>query len=281
MNLKFSLLVICVLCLLINLGSDASTIRNTFVDNISTGLKLAEKLLGKNSRRFPTFSQSHNVVKPLPGISNNVADLVSQSFAPTPGNVKRLNTRQDAITIGETPELPGPMDSNIMGGMLRLLGLDSTKIGAAAVNGIVFIAQMQKKTKINKNEEQTDKMRILMEEPIDWILKNEKVASMLTDVRDKELPNKLMSMVKSLEQTSGDADCILLLLCKLKPIFWGMQKAIDAKILGNEEKTNSDDIKPNRKRNRRNILFKNLPNLSDFQNNGLECEEVHNNCKLF
>lgn len=144
MNLKFSLLVICVLCLLINLESDASTIRNTFVDNISTGLKLAEKLLGKNSRRFPTFSQSHNVVKPLPGISNNVADLVSQSFTPAPGNVKRLNTRQDAITIGETPELPGPMDSNIMGGMLRLLGLDSTKIGAAAVNGIVFIAQMVK-----------------------------------------------------------------------------------------------------------------------------------------
>ena len=90
-----------------------------------------------------------------------------------------------------------------------------------------------------------------------------------------------MSMVKSLEQTSGDADCILLLLCKLKPIFWGMQKAIDAKILGSDEKTNSDDIKPNRKRNRRNILFKNLPNLSDFQNNGLECEEVHDNCKLF
>lgn len=143
MNLKFSLLVICVLCLIINLGSDASTIRNTFVDNISTGLKLAEKLLGKNSRRFPTFSHSHNV-KPLPGISNNVADLVSQSFAPAVGNGKRVNTRQDAITIGETPELPGPMDSNIMGGMLRLLGLDSTKIGAAAVNGIVFIAQMVK-----------------------------------------------------------------------------------------------------------------------------------------
>lgn len=38
----------------------------------------------------------------------------------------------------------------------------------------------QKKTKNNKNEERTDKMRILMEEPIDWILKNEKVASMLT-----------------------------------------------------------------------------------------------------
>lgn len=38
----------------------------------------------------------------------------------------------------------------------------------------------QKKTKVNKNDEETDKMRILMEEPIDWILKNEKVASMLT-----------------------------------------------------------------------------------------------------
>lgn len=134
--------MICCFCLIINLGSDASTIRNTFVDNISTGLKLAEKLLGKNSRRFPTFSNGYSV-KSLPGISNNVADLVSQSFAPA-GIGKRHNTRQDAIIIGETPELPGPMDNNIMGGMLRLLGFDSTKIGAAAVNGIVFIAQMVK-----------------------------------------------------------------------------------------------------------------------------------------
>lgn len=88
-------------------------------------------------------------------------------------------------------------------------------------------------------------------------------------------------MVKSMEQTSGDADCILLLLCKLKPIFWGMQKAIDAKILGSDDKTNSDDIKPTRKRNRRNVLFKNLPNMSDFKNNGFECEEMYTNCKLF
>lgn len=88
-----------------------------------------------------------------------------------------------------------------------------------------------------------------------------------------------MTMVKSMEQTSGDSDCILLLLCKLKPIFWGMQKAIDSKILGTDDKSNSDDIKPSRKR--KNILFKNLPNLSDFKNNGFECEEMHNNCKLF
>lgn len=115
-------------------GSEASTLRNSFLDNLNSGLKM----LGKNDRG-PSFSH-HSPYNRLPaGISNNIADLVSQSFSPKKNNGERNNIRQDAVVIGdETP----PVSDTLMGGMLKLLGFDTSKIGAVAVNGIIFIAQM-------------------------------------------------------------------------------------------------------------------------------------------
>lgn len=120
--------------LLINLNTEASSIRNNFMDNINSGLKM----LGKNDRRL--FFSHHSYYDSRSGISNKVADLVSQSFAPSQINAKRNHNRQDAIVIGsESSSVP---DNSLMNGMLKLLGFDSSKIGAAAVNGIIFIAQM-------------------------------------------------------------------------------------------------------------------------------------------
>lgn len=115
-------------------GLEASTLRNTFLDNLNSGLKM----LGKNDRRVYFSHQSPYDRFPA-GISNNIADLVSQSFSPKKSNGERNNIRQDAIVIGdETP----PLSDTLMGGVLKLLGFDTSKIGAVAVNGIVFIAQM-------------------------------------------------------------------------------------------------------------------------------------------
>lgn len=125
---------ILLISLLVHLDIEASTIRNSFMDNINSGLKM----LGKNDRRL--FVSHHSYYNQSPsGISNKVADLVSQSFSPkkTKGN---SNIRQDAIVIGDdTPSLP---ENPFMSGMLKMLGLNGDKIGAAAVNGIIFIAQM-------------------------------------------------------------------------------------------------------------------------------------------
>lgn len=98
-------------------------------------------MFGKNDRRL--FVSHHSYYNRLPsGISSNIADLVSQTFAPPKSNGKRNNNRQDAIVIGDdVPSLPGNNNS-LMSGMLKLLGFDSSKIGAAAINGIIFIAQM-------------------------------------------------------------------------------------------------------------------------------------------
>lgn len=37
---------------------------------------------------------------------------------------------------------PTDVDHGFLGQMLRVLGMDSNKIGALAINGIIFIAQM-------------------------------------------------------------------------------------------------------------------------------------------
>lgn len=130
-------LLVCAVCLSFHLDTEASTIRSSFMDNINSGLKM----LGKNDRRL--FISHRSYYNRLPsGISNNIADLVSQTFAPAKAAGKPNNKRQDAVVLGEGAADASLAENSLMGGMLKLLGFDSSKIGAAAVNGIIFIAQM-------------------------------------------------------------------------------------------------------------------------------------------
>lgn len=125
--------LICAVSLLVHLDTEASTIRKSLMDNINSGMKM----LGKNDRRL--FNSHRSYYSRLPsGISNKIADLVSQSFAPVKNNGNSNNNRQDAVVFGDEA-LP---DNSLMTGMLKLLGFDGAKIGAVAVNGIIFIAQM-------------------------------------------------------------------------------------------------------------------------------------------
>lgn len=73
----------------------------------------------------------------LEGVANNVANLVAQTFAAKPAMVPHDdgNRRGDEHFVGMAP--PG-----LLSHLLRTFGLDGSKIGAMAVNGIIFIAQM-------------------------------------------------------------------------------------------------------------------------------------------
>lgn len=101
--------------------------------------------------------------------------------------------------------------------------------------------------------------------------------SWFQDVRDHELPNRLISMVQDMNYKAGDADCILLLLCKLKPFVWNMQKAITERVVGDSQKPTDDK----KNTNRMSIFFKYMPSLEEFKNNGVECEDSYKSCKLF
>lgn len=83
-------------------------------------------------------------------------------------------------------------------------------------------------------------------------------------------------MVHGMNYKADDADCVLLLLCKLKPFVWSMQKAIDERIVGGEKQQHAK-----KDENRVNIFFKFVPSLEEFKNNGMECEDNYETCKLF
>lgn len=56
------------------------------------------------------------------------------------------NGIDDGVIVGTSintgSDTPGGGDNGFLGRILRVLGMDTSKIGALAVNGIIFIAQM-------------------------------------------------------------------------------------------------------------------------------------------
>lgn len=69
-----------------------------------------------------------------------MADLVAQTFSQN-GENEKPTARQDFITIGGGSDTTS-LDQNMISGIIKVLGFDGAKIGAAAVNGIIFMAQM-------------------------------------------------------------------------------------------------------------------------------------------
>jgi hypothetical protein len=100
--------------------------------------------------------------------------------------------------------------------------------------------------------------------------------------RDKKLPDKLITSIQQNISASGQADCILMLLCKVKPFIWSMQKALNDRLTGENEinkqtPKNDESITPDKIA----VFFQYLPSLEEFTKNGVECENHYPNCKLF
>lgn len=108
-------------------------IKRGILDNLQNGLRM----MGRQNLSNITYSYKHQ--PPSAGVSNKVADLVS--FAFTKNNGQTNEKRQDAVMVGNGDVSFSP-DSSLMSGFLKVLGFDGNKIGAFALNGIVFIAQM-------------------------------------------------------------------------------------------------------------------------------------------
>lgn len=98
----------------------------------------------------------------LTGISNKIADLVSQAFTTHKNNEMGYKNRQDTVVLGNNDEQP-IAENTFVSGLLKLLGLDGSKIGALALNGIVFIAQMVRSSANNL-------MNFVMAKTWDWYL---------------------------------------------------------------------------------------------------------------
>lgn len=78
----------------------------------------------------------------LDATTSDVANLVAQAFAKPPADAKPQ--RADGPTQSDVDQqmIAGMAPPGVLSHLLRMFGLDGSKIGAMAVNGIILMAQM-------------------------------------------------------------------------------------------------------------------------------------------
>lgn len=116
--------------------------------------------------------------------------------------------------------------------------------------------------------------------PLDWILENKNVifTKLLDDVRDKNLNIQLVKMIEDHESEIGEGDCIKLLMCKITPFLWSMQKSINDRVMGKVEETNEQNATETLSAQ---TLFHYLPDWKEFKDHGDACEEKYVACNIY
>ncbi|KZC06052.1 hypothetical protein WN55_07138, partial [Dufourea novaeangliae] len=192
--------------------------------------------------------------------ARDIADLVARSLGG-----KQKEKRGDE----GTKEKGGFLPASVMSAFFRLIGLDSQKVTAIAVNSVIFLAQMARinslfelkpsKGNIGRNlddEEETstwNPAKLIMES------KNERIQKLIEHTQNEHLPDQLMQRVDGL-----DSACIRLLLCKTSPVIRAAQNSLKITTQGESRGMTGW-----------------LPSRDEFEENNDRCEVTHNDCELF
>ncbi|KAK4887020.1 hypothetical protein RN001_003291 [Aquatica leii] len=201
------------------------------IGKIKAGFEIASKFLGFD-----------------PG--NGLAQMVSDTFS----GKHTKSPREDT-------------SNNVFAGFLRLIGLDTKKISAIAVNAIIFVAQLISTTLSRPIPSQLTQARKLKNgTPYDWILNNAHIVDLLSTAKNNDLPKNIVEYIKD-RGLDEETDCIQLLMCKTTPLIWGMQKTVNSSI---------DEIPKGKA-----ALFANLPSIEEFTDYSDACESKHPYCTIY
>ncbi|KAJ3657921.1 hypothetical protein Zmor_009697 [Zophobas morio] len=213
--------------LILALVASSACEERTVFGKLKSGFQLAGKLLGIDE-------------------ANGVAQLVSEAFG-------------KSHKKGDGAEGTG----NIFSGFLRILGFDSKKIGAIAVNAIIFVAQLISSSLSRPRVSQITEGRTLRDgTPLDWMMSSPEVMRMFQHIKDRDLPDHIIMYIKE-RALDEDSDCVQLLICKGAPFVWGMQRVLDG---------NSTTVKGAKS------LYAFLPTLEDVIDHADTCDRKHPYC---
>ncbi|XP_063976098.1 uncharacterized protein LOC135161990 [Diachasmimorpha longicaudata] len=190
--------------------------------------------------------------------AKEIADLVAESLG---HKLRKPKGDQN----NEFHKSSKPLDSgNIASAFFRLLGLDSTRIAAIAVNSAIFLAHMISSL-FNINAGRSTG-RDTQEPPNMFNLlgffmntKNERLHNLVQQAQSPDLPKQLIDHVDVL-----DSACIRLLLCKISPVISAVQKSLN------------DQLSNNRRQ-----LTSWLPKRETFEKNSHVCEKRYLDCNIF
>ncbi|XP_029178637.1 uncharacterized protein LOC114946354 [Nylanderia fulva] len=188
--------------------------------------------------------------------AKDIADLVSKSL----GHKQKQKRGDDENNDAKQPFGP----SNLVSAFFQLIGLDSQKVAAIAVNSVIFLTQMISSLFGLKSQEHIAKNiddEVLTWDPLKFTLenKNEKIQNLIDQARNPNLPNQLIARI-----AAPDSACIRLLICKSSPVIRAAQNSLN-----------------NKSQDHMQRLIAWLPSKEEFETNSNECEDNHIDCNLF
>ena len=106
---------------------------------------------------------------------------------------------------------------------------------------------------------------------------------LLRDAKDKGLPENIIGTLQ--DKTGNTTSCVQLLVCKMSPFIWGIQKTVETQMVKNPNSTAEDQDEESQNRgffgsNVWDQLFNLLPDKKGFVSFGDSCEKRFPNCKL-
>ncbi|XP_042880610.1 uncharacterized protein LOC122258633 [Penaeus japonicus] len=163
----------------------------------------------------------------------------------------------------------------IVDGFLRMVGIEPSQVGLMALNVLIFLAEMITSTLIGEDLNAIPDTRSNDAfSPVAWLLSGNpfQVDSMLREAQDPSLPR---SIIEKLQRATGEKTaCVQLLVCKMSPVVWGIQRSI-------KEAAQPRHLDPDvQERGVLQILYDSLPELDDFVNFSESCEQQFPSCPL-
>lgn len=102
-----------------------------------------------------------------------------------------------------------------------------------------------------------------------------KLKQLLSDATDTSLADKLIHMIGDYEEENDEGACLKLLICKVTPFIWNMQKQFAIYSMSEKERLEQEKKIINESTKTLNVesLFTHLPNSTEYQEQSRTCEQ--------
>ncbi|KAF0291435.1 hypothetical protein FJT64_010443 [Amphibalanus amphitrite] len=156
--------------------------------------------------------------------------------------------------------------SGLIEGLMRMLGVDSDKLGVMALNALIYLAEWITNSVLGESNTVESRSGAAL---LDWLM-DENVGHLSAIVQRAQQPSLPKTMIESLiDRTGNDTACVQLLICKMSPVVWGAQSAVKQSFAARSVDGSLFES-----------FYQFLPSMTDFERYSESCEGQFPACPL-
>ncbi|KAK4300492.1 hypothetical protein Pmani_027317 [Petrolisthes manimaculis] len=244
-------------------AASIDSVLKTHVDKVQAGLEEAGKVAS---------IVGEDLVDSMSTLVNNHLQVLYSSQAQQQGGVGEdevMRRENNGAGMTTTRREGGVLDT-----IFRMFGIDTSQVGLMALNVLIFLAELITSSLIGENLNDIPESRSGETSVLSWFLNGNpgKVAAMLREAQDPGLPRAIIE--KLVKATGDETACVQLLVCKLSPVVWGLQRSV--KDTTQARSLNPEGPQPGLMQ----MLYDALPPLNDFVAFSESCEVQFPSCPL-